>query len=243
MTTDLIKKYIDFSTHLLYNKHFYKLILEKRYIENFGDIELSKMKNIYETMVINKKLEESFSLANDHSIQYSNLVEYRARKEFFDLERQIKELEENINDNAKKLKELEFYLSKGIEEAIHTIVSKTSPFVNKSKRARVVWEDFMEVIEQENWKRIIRISNTISDLRIYKPNLEKEMEKEIKDINSQLVALKNRFPFTKLEVLNDEKSIKILKAQESKDIRNMRQSYERMTDIYLSTSITPKWYS
>lgn len=240
---ELKKEYIRLLSYLLYNKHFYKLILEKRYIENFGDIELSKMKNIYDAMIINKKLEESFSLENDNSVQYNNLIEYRARKEFFDLDRQIKELEAKISENSKKLKDLEFYLNKDIEYAFTVIVKKTNPYINKSKKAKEVWSEFLDALNQSNWKRIIRISNSISSLRVYKPDLDVKLEDEIKKLNYQLVALKNRFPFTKIEVLKDENSIKNLKDQEKRDIRNMKESYERMTDIYLSTSITPKWYS
>lgn len=240
---ELKKEYIRLLSYLLYNKHFYKLILEKRYIENFGDIELSKMKNIYDAMIINKKLEESFSLENDNSVQYNNLIEYRARKEFFDLDRQIKELEAKISENSKKLKDLEFYLNKDIEYAFTVIVKKTNPYINKSKKAKEVWSEFLDALNQSNWKRIIRISNSISSLRVYKPDLDVKLEDEIKKLNYQLVALKNRFPFTKIEVLKDENSIKDLKDQEKRDIRNMKESYERMTDIYLSTSITPKWYS
>lgn len=240
---ELKKEYIRLLSYLLYNKHFYKLILEKRYIENFGDIELSKMKNIYDAMIINKKLEESFSLENDNSVQYNNLIEYRARKEFFDLDRQIKELEAKISENSKKLKDLEFYLNKDIEYAFTVIVKKTNPYINKSKKSKEVWSEFLDALNQSNWKRIIRISNSISSLRVYKPDLDVKLEDEIKKLNYQLVALKNRFPFTKVEVLKDENSIKDLKDQEKRDIRNMKESYERMTDIYLSTSITPKWYS
>ena len=241
---DLKEKYISLATNLFYKKHFYKLILEKKYIENFGDIELAKMKNIYESMIINKKLEESFSIANDHSVRYNNLVEYRARKEFFDLKRQIKELESSIAENSKILKELEAYLVKDLEAAIRVLVKKTSPFINKSKKAASYWMDFIYALHKENWNLVIRDAKEVKDLRVYKAQLEEgELEEEIKRLESQEISLKNRFPFTKLEILRDEKSIENLKDQESKDVKNMIETYQRMTDIYLSTSVTPEWYS
>lgn len=244
MKLDAKKRYIELQSKFLYNKYFYKLLLETKYLENFGDIELSKMKNIYETMIINKKIEDTFSLANDNSIQYYNLVEYRARKEFFDLDRQIKDLEKNINNNSKKLKELKFYLNKGIGSSIKNIVEKTSPYINSTKKSRALWLEFTHALNDENWKKVIQISDSISKLRVYDSKLgDTVFEEKIKEVESSLIALKNRFPFTKSDILEDEKSIEQLKNKENKDVKTMKRSYEKMTDIYLSTSATPEWYS
>ncbi len=244
MTMDLKEKYISLATTLFYNKHFYKLILEKKYIEHFGDIELIKMKNIYDSMIINKKLEENFSMANDNSVQYNILVEYRAKKEFFDLKRQIKELENNIMENAKILKELELFLAKDMENAIRTLVSKTSPFVTKNKKDLTLFTQFIKDLNKGNWKQVLNAAKEAKNFRVLKTDLsEEEISEEIKNLESQIVSLKNRFPFTKLEILKDEKSIENLKSQESKDVKNMIESYQRMTDIYLSTSTTPEWFS
>lgn len=241
---ELKEKYISLATTLFYNKHFYKLILEKKYLEHFGDIELIKMKNIYESMIINKKLEENFSILNDNSVQYNNLVEYRARKEFFDLQRQIKDLEKNIAHNAKSLKELEIYRAEDMEGAIRTLVSKTSPFITRNKKAVPYFMQFYMDLHEGNWKQILACAKEVKKFRVLKGDTsEEEIGEEIKRLESQLISLKNRFPFTKLNVLKDEKSIKDLKDQENKDVQNMIESYQRMTDIYLSTTNTPEWFS
>ncbi|MDO5026523.1 MAG: hypothetical protein Q4E50_01690 [Tissierellia bacterium] len=244
MYSDLEKKYIELSRYYYYNKYFYKLILEKKYLENFGDIELSKMKNIYETMIINKKLEDMFFLAVDNSIQYSNLIEYRARKEFFDLNMQIKDLEKKIKVNSRSYKELKFFLDKGLEDAIEKIIKKTSPYMNKSKKAKAIWLEFLQALEDKNFKRVFRLSNSLTGLRRYRPDIQdQDLERDIEEKKSQIIDMKNRFPFTKIGILEDEKSIKVQRDQDNRDVDNMKESYEKMADIYLSSSLTPSWYS
>lgn len=244
MKLELEKKYIELATYFYYNNYFYKSLLEKKYIENFGDVELSKMKNIYETMIINKKLEDNFFLPNDNSIQFNNFIDYRAKQEFYDLAKQIKDLKRKMQVNSKEYSKLKFFLDQGLDHALETIITKASPFLNRSQKATEIWEDFKSAMEKGNFKRVFRISNSLDDLRRYKPAISDEaMNKEIKDLESRIIDMKNRFPFTKLEVLEDEKAIKNYRDQEIRDVDNMKESYEKMAGIYLSTSINPRWYS
>lgn len=244
MATNLVEKYIDEKSQYLFNKHFYKLILEKKYIENFGEIEIARMKNIYDAMVINKKLEEIFFTGGSDSIQEDILADYKARKEFFDLERQIQELEENVKTNSKKLKNLELYYNKDIKSKFELIVKKASPYVNSSKKAKAIWEKFTEAIATQNWKRIFRLALDANELRIYKAKFtEEELQETIKEIQDARTTVRHRHPFNIEETLIDEETLKIRKDEEKNNLKTMKESYSKIADIYLSTTNEPRWFS
>ena len=241
---DLRKKYLDDYTDLIFSKYFYKLVLERKYIENFGEIELSKKKKIYDTMIINKKLEQAFFTKNPSSVPLANLMDYSARKEYIDLERQIYELEENIAMNEAALKELKYFQSKDIFKKISTLVAKTSPLMNRNKKAEDIWKKFAEALKDNNWKRIVHLSAKAEEIRLLKiKDVDDQLEEAIQDIADQRKAMEKRYPFNQLEILEDEITLENKKTAEKKDLKTMEESYEKMADIYLSTSDAPRWYS
>ena len=241
---DLRKKYLDDYTDLIFSKYFYKLVLERKYIENFGEIELSKKKKIYDTMIINKKLEQAFFTKNPSSVPLANLMDYSARKEYIDLERQIYELEENIAMNEAALKELKYFQSKDIFKKISTLVARTSPLMNRNKKAEDIWKKFAEALKDNNWKRIVHLSAKAEEIRLLKiKDVDDQLEEAIQDIADQRKAMEKRYPFNQLEILEDEITLENKKTAEKKDLKTMEESYEKMADIYLSTSDAPRWYS
>lgn len=241
---DLRKKYLDDYTDLIFSKYFYKLVLERKYIENFGEIELSKKKKIYDTMIINKKLEQAFYTKNPSSVPLANLMDYSARKEYIDLERQIYELEENIAMNEAALKELKYFQSKDIFKKISTLVARTSPLMNRNKKAEDIWKKFAEALKDNNWKRIVHLSAKAEEIRLLKiKDVDDQLEEAIQDIADQRKAMEKRYPFNQLEILEDEITLENKKTAEKKDLKTMEESYEKMADIYLSTSDAPRWYS
>ena len=241
---DLRKKYLDDYTDLIFSKYFYKLVLERKYIENFGEIELSKKKKIYDTMIINKKLEQAFFTKKPSSLPLANLMDYSARKEYTDLERQIYELEENIAMNEAALKELKYFQSKDIFKKISTLVARTSPLMNRNKKAEDIWKKFAEALKDNNWKRIVHLSAKAEEIRLLKiKDVDDQLEEAIQDIADQRKAMEKRYPFNQLEILEDEITIENKKTAEKKDLKTMEESYEKMADIYLSTSDAPRWYS
>lgn len=241
---DLRKKYLDDYTDLIFSKYFYKLVLERKYIENFGEIELSKKKKIYDTMIINKKLEQAFFTKKPSSVPLANLMDYSARKEYIDLERQIYELEENIAMNEAALKELKYFQSKDIFKKISTLVARTSPLMNRNKKAEDIWKKFAEALKDNNWKRIVHLSAKAEEIRLLKiKDVDDQLEEAIQDIADQRKAMEKRYPFNQLEILEDEITLENKKTAEKKDLKTMEESYEKMADIYLSTSDAPRWYS
>lgn len=244
MDIDLRRKYIDDCTNLIFSKYFYRLVLEKKYIENFGDIELNRMRKIYDTMIINKKLEATFFMPQESSVTSENLLEYNARKEYFDLERQILELEENIKKNDKEIKELTFYLSKNIKDRMEMLVSRTSPLINKNSKAVSLWTGFNKALEDANWKIVFNLSSKAKEIRLLKTkDNEDELLKEIENIKEQEKKMRRIYPFNQEEILENEEILeeKILAGQ--KDLKGVEESYLRMADYYLSSTQTPRWYS
>lgn len=236
--------YVQNTTDLLYNKYFYKQLLEKKYLETFGELELLKKENIYKTMVLNRKLEESFMSELSGSVPESNLIEYKARKEFYDLERQVIELKSNLDVNTKSLQELEFFEQKQIKHKIQAIIEKTSPYLNKSGKAMDLWRQFQQSLYSSNWKRIFRLAHQTSNMRRVNPKIsESVLTKQIEKQNEELKSIKNRYPFTMIDVLMSDERIEKRKNKEIKDLKNIQESYERMTDVYLSTNNPSGLYS
>lgn len=244
MANDLTEKYVDEQCAYLFNKYFYKLILEKKYIENFGEIEIARMESIYDSMIINKKLEDLFFSGGNESIQEDIYIDYNARKEFFDLERQIKEMKTNMSSNSKDLKDLEQYYNKDLKSKFESIIRKASPYLNSSKKAGDIWKKFNLALEKENWKEIIKLEQVARGLRVYKRDIsEAELNRVIKDIQKARLSVRNRHPFNMIETLNDEESLKNKQDEEISNVKSIRESYAKIADIYLATSTEPRWFS
>lgn len=244
MDINLRQKYIDDCTNLIFSKYFYKLVLEKRYIESFGDIELIKMKKIYDTMIMNKKLEANFFMQQESSVTNDNLIHYHARKEYFDLERQILELEDNISKNAIEIKNLSFYQSKDIKSKIEVLVERTSPVLNTNSKAKPLWNGFKRALNESNWKRVFNLSSKALDIRVLttKDN-DEELLKSIEDIEEQNKSMKRRYPFNQLDILENKTNLEEKRQAVKKDLKGMEESYLRMADIYLSSTEPSRWHS
>lgn len=241
---DLRNEYIDRQADLLYNAFFYKHILENKYIKNFGHIDLKKKEHIYNSMIMNKHLEANFYMPERNSVVDTNLIDFLAKKEFDDLDKQISQLKENIEENDKEYERLMFFEKKNIKLKIKNIVAKASPTLNRNSKASLAWDKFIKALEESNWKRVFNIEANLSEFRMLKTKISQdELEQEIDKIKRKNRCLHKRYPFNYEKILDDDQVIEDKLAKEKKDIDHMKMSYEKMADIYLNTSGPSKWTS
>ncbi len=230
----------------LYEKNFNKHLLERQYIHNFGDLLLEKKRNTYNAMVMNWKLEDNFRRLNstDASLQYDNMVDVVARSQYIDLYRQIRGLEEQIKTNDKGLMELESIKNKGLMSAFSNITSKASPYCNKSKKAKMIWEDFFLAIAEKDWNKILKLAKVASRLNIYDPGItDDKYISMIESLTEAKALLSGKYPYSFKNLFKDENEIMIKRVMEEDDANYMKESFLKFADIYLATSNESIWTS
>lgn len=230
----------------LYEKNFNKDLLERKYIHNFGDLLLEKKRNTYNAMVMNWKLEDNFMRLNSNSasLQYDNMVDIIARSQFVDLYRQIRDLEEEIKTNDDRLIELESIRDQRLMAAFENITTKASPYCNKSKRAKKLWEDFILAVGKKDWKRVFYLEKAARGLNNYKPHISDDKYAYMIDrLKKAKTSLSNKHPYSFKSLFKDEEEIMIKRVMEEDDANYMKESYLKFADIYLATSSEPIWIS
>lgn len=246
MKKDSKNKYALALANFLYEKYFNKHLLEKKYIQNFGDLLLEKKKNTYNVMVMNWKLEDNFRRikSSSTSLQHDNMVDVMAKSQFADLHRQIIDLEKQIKINDEELKELNFLNKQDVMKAFTTIVLSASPYFNKSKRARKVWKEFKQVINNEDWRKLLNVESVARSLNIYDPKTaDDKYEFMAVKLRQSKLALLNRHPFNIKNILKDENEIINKQMIEEDDANYMKESFLKVANIYLATSNDSLWTS
>lgn len=235
-------RFIDGHYDYLFTKYIYKRVLEKKYIDHFGQYELDKMKSIYEAVLVNKKVESSFVFGE---LEYPAYIDYLAKKEYADLARQIRELRHSLAHNKEEEERLNNYINKsGLKEDLYLIIERSNPTLNSNSKAEQIWIDLLEVLEAGEFSKIKDLKARAKKIRLLK-NKEEDLEEILKSdlayLEKEKKELTSYFPFNQEEIFQDEKLIQEKTRAIKEDVLSAKESVEKMYDLLLYTSQPTKW--
>ncbi|MGF0039966.1 hypothetical protein ACQRBF_04205 [Peptoniphilaceae bacterium SGI.131] len=231
------KKYLDKVKEYTFYTFFYKRFLEEEYIKDFGSLQIKKMENIYESMVMDRKLEDSFIYGHMARPYQDQLSSFTARKELVDLENQIKILKDRLNKNRKSLDELKQVLAyDDFFSKLERVTLKTSPVFSRDKRANFMFESLYKALEKKDFSVIDRFYNKL-DLFDNEDYFDKELaELQIRNMEESLEKTLSLFPYSQEDMLTNRRA-KSSKMKEVKgDIESSGENLTRLRNIYLHIS-------
>lgn len=235
-------RFIEGHYDYLYTKYIYKRVLEKEYMDHFGQYELDKMKSIYEAVLVNKKVENSFVFGE---MEYPAYIDYLAKKEYSDLARQIRELRYSLAHNKEEAERLNDYINKSsLKQDLYLIIERANPSLNTNRKAEEIWIELLQVLEAGDFSKIEDLKARAKKIRLLKnkqENLEEILESDLAYLEKEKKELGRYFPFNQEEIFQDEKLIQEKTRAIKEDVLSAKESVEKMYDLLLYTSQPTKW--
>lgn len=211
-------------------------------MDHFGQYELEKMKSIYEAVIINKRVENSFIFGE---LDYPEYVDYLAKKEYSDLDRQIRELKYKLSHNKEEEERLEELIKKSeLKDQLYFIIEKANPLLNTNSKAEEIWLDFLDLLKAGSLEELDGIYDRCKKIRSLKnkaDNMEDLFLEEISYTEKKMEELDQYFPFNQEKIFRDEELIREKTRSIKEDMLSAQENVEKMYDVLLYTSQPTKW--
>lgn len=226
--------YIEAYSKFIFYKYVYKNFLEQKYIEHFSKYEIKKMELIYQSMILDKEIENKFIYGIDTEFNHLKFTEILAKSEYLNLKKKISNMQYDQNMVSYYLKDIENRLNNDFMDMLKALIDKCDPFINKGRYTETMWNMIKFAVENGQFEVLYDSFMKLNKMDISKKRLSsKDLSEKIKYFDSEMAKIEELFPFNMEDILSSKRAINNKIEEIKTEIKKSDKALKHITNMYL----------